>query len=267
MITVRFYNMLREAMSDFKRNGYSQIRLEYWMPKLRELLDYHLDVDPESLVKYLRSLFNVKINDGKILQYHPEVTRFQLTQMRPRLQNELDKRIYAATELIKLNKAQATARTLQRFSGWASSVPDGGSSVLNVTEDAASVYKDIATIRYEKNRLEIDQGHKFIAALNQVIAVDGGAIAAIWHSHYRQPGYNYRPDHKERDDLMYLIRGSWAQNKGLVKPGAAGYLDQITQPGEEVFCRCFLQYVYSLRKLPSDMLTKKGAAKINERAN
>ncbi|VEB00978.1 Uncharacterised protein [Klebsiella pneumoniae] len=60
------------------------------------------------------------------------------------------------------------------------------------------------------------------------------------------------------DKLIYLIRGNWAQKNGYVKAGPAGYLDEITQPGEEVFCRCYVTYLYNLRSIPEDMLTQKG---------
>ncbi|ECG8055094.1 hypothetical protein FM848_23300, partial [Salmonella enterica] len=36
-----------------------------------------------------------------------------------------------------------------------------------------------------------------------------------------------------------------------------GYLDEITQPGEEVFCRCYLTYIYNVRSLPDEMKTEK----------
>ena len=113
-------------------------------------------------------------------------------------------------------------------------------------------------------RLQIDQGHKFSNTLNDIIAVDGGAIAAKWKSHYRQPGYDYREDHKERDGNYYAIRGSWAMEKGLMNKGE-GYTDDMTMPGEEIFCRCGYTYIYSLRKIPEEMLTSKGKAHIHAR--
>lgn len=108
----------------------------------------------------------------------------------------------------------------------------------------------------------IDQGHKFVSALNDLVATDGGAIAARWSSNWRQPGYHYRKDHKERDGEIYLIRGSWAQAKGLVKPGKAGYVDQTTRPGEEVYCRCDYVYLYNVSDLPAEMLTEKGKSEL-----
>ena len=120
------------------------------------------------------------------------------------------------------------------------------------------IKRGIAGLPFIERRVIIDQGHKLASSINAVVAEEGGAIAGIWHSHYRQPNYNYREDHKERDDLVYLMRSSWARDEGLVKAGPAGYADDITQPGEEINCRCFWEYIYNLRDLPSDMLTAKG---------
>jgi hypothetical protein len=54
------------------------------------------------------------------------------------------------------------------------------------------------------------------------------------------------------------VRGCWAVEKGLIKPGPAGYTDEITRPAEEPFCGCYYRYLYNLRDLPANMLTEKG---------
>ena len=94
-----------------------------------------------------------------------------------------------------------------------------------------------------------------------MVASEGGAIALIWRSHWRQAGYDYREDHKDRDSQVYAIRGSgnWALQQGLMRPGPPGYYEDITAVGEEIFCRCWAEYIYRLGSLPDDMLTKKGA--------
>jgi hypothetical protein len=57
---------------------------------------------------------------------------------------------------------------------------------------------------------------------------------------------------------VYAIRGNWALDKGLMKAGKAGYYDEITKPGEEVYCSCSATYLYAIRELPDDMITNKG---------
>jgi len=113
---------------------------------------------------------------------------------------------------------------------------------------------------YSERFVLIDQGHKLVASINDIIAADGGAIAGQWSSRWRQPGYNYREEHKERDGQFFLIRDSWAHRAGLVKKGKAGYVDESTAPGQEPACRCSYKYVYNIRDLPDDMLTAKGKA-------
>ena len=121
----------------------------------------------------------------------------------------------------------------------------------------------VASTEIIERRVLTDQGHKLNAALSDVLAKNSGAIAATWHSHWRQAGYDYRPDHKDRDGKFYLIRDSWAHKAGLVKAGSAGFFDDITQPGEEVYCRCTAVYVTALRGLPPEMLTEKGKAELD----
>jgi hypothetical protein len=64
-----------------------------------------------------------------------------------------------------------------------------------------------------------------------------------------------------RNDKIYAIRDNWAIEKGLMNKGA-GYTDEMTAPGEEVYCRCNYVYIYGLSKLPEEMLTAKGRAEL-----
>jgi len=51
-----------------------------------------------------------------------------------------------------------------------------------------------------------------------------------------------------------------------MKAGPNGYYDEITQVGEEVYCSCTAEYIFALRKLPVEMLTKAGMYAIPARA-
>jgi hypothetical protein len=260
---VTFYEIITAAIKDFEANGFdSQQRLEYWTAEIRKSCGRAM-ISPEQLQALLnhemQSIYVKQIEKGGALKLHSGVSRFTIDKLKPKLHRELYRRIMASANLIKLNREASIQRTLQRFSGWATSIPAGGSKAVDKPEVKANLRKALAQLPFEERRVIIDQGHKFVAELNNIIATDGGAIAMKWHSHFRQPGYNYRPDHKERDSLIYLIRDSWAREQGLVKPGkAAGYSDQITKPAEEPFCRCFATYIYNPASLPDDMLTVKG---------
>jgi hypothetical protein len=174
-----------------------------------------------------------------------------------KMRNELDRRIAASADLIKIRREESLAATMRRWRGWASSVPPGGTPTPPSNETNL-LLKDFRKVRFETNRLNIDQGHKLNSSLNATLAESTGAIAGLWHSNWKQLNYNYRPDHKDRDLKLYTIRGNWAMVQGLMKAGPDGYADEITQPAEEVYCRCWYQYIYNLDRLPEAMLTEKG---------
>ncbi|EPJ3296507.1 hypothetical protein VNI85_22240 [Klebsiella variicola] len=263
-----FTRTVREAVKFFLRNGYtSRQELEQWQAIIRQAAESETDDDYMSMVSdRLRKTYDLQVSKAGALERHKGLSRFTLNYMEPKLRRELDRRILASADLIKLNRTAAINKTVQRFSGWATSIPvqdyvGGGlspSSRSGVNYNCDHIQKSAQQVDYEARRVMIDQSHKLIANIDNIIATSNNAIAAEWHSHWRQAGYDYREDHKERDKLVYLIRGNWAQKNGYVKAGPAGYLDEITQPGEEVFCRCYVTYLYNLRSIPEDMLTQKG---------
>jgi hypothetical protein len=257
-----FYRVIAAAIADMAQHGYdSEDRVAMWAKRIRAASIAALRPESElrgMLERQFGKIYNNLVNRGQLLKLHPGITRFTLEWIKPKLHVELERRMMASANLIKLNRVAMIEKTQQRFRGWATSIPPGGSRAVAKRETAVDIKKAMGQLPFEERRVIIDQGHKFTATLSNIVAVDSGAIAAIWHSHYRQPGYNYREDHKERDDKIYLIRGSWAQEKGFVKPGIVGYLDGITQPGEEVFCRCTVTYIYAIRDLPATMVTKRG---------
>jgi hypothetical protein len=134
----------------------------------------------------------------------------------------------------------------------------GGAAEVDRRKLKAEIARPMRQLPFIERRVLIDQGHKLNASISAVIASDNGAIAAKWFSHWRQANYDYREDHRDRDNHVYLVRNSWAHKAGLVKVGADGYSDDMTQPAEEPFCRCKWVYIYNLRFLPDEMLTAKG---------
>lgn len=236
-----FQEVLSAAITDLIENGFdSAERVERWTRLLREAAERSL-IRPESLEQQLRdglaAVYRKMVDRDGILQFNPGVERFTLERIKPALRTELDRRIMASANLIKLNRAQAIDKTLQRFQGWATSIPAGGTDVAKRRETKENVRKSLAQLPFEERRVLIDQGHKLTSAINDIVATSGGAIAGEWRSHWRQPGYNYREDHKDRDRRYFLIRDSWAHAAGLVKPAkGVGFTDDVTKPGEEVFC-------------------------------
>ena len=263
-----FFDVLTAATAYFAEHGYDDAtQLEAWVRLIREAALRSMTppyVLERALKDTLGSVYRAQIERGGILRFHPGVARFTLAQVAPRLRAELDRRILASAALIKLNRERMVADTIQRFSGWATSIPAGGTEIAKRREIKEQIRKPLASLSFKERRCITDQSHKFVASLNNILATDGGAIALIWHSHWRESGYQFRPQHKARDGKVYLLPNSWAREAGLVKPGEAGDYDQITAVGEEVSCRCFAQFLYSLRSVePYGLLTEKGKAELD----
>jgi hypothetical protein len=269
-----FQAVVREAVRYFTQHGYTSERaLDLWAGRIAESAQGALVRPEEASAQIARHLSAVygrvmrklpkhmqKLQSHTAVRMGPEMffrRIASLPELAHKMRNELDRRIAASADLIKIRREESLAATMRRFRGWASSIPPGGTPapVRNETE---LIFKAFRQVRFETNRLNVDQGHKLNSSLNATLAEGTGAIAAMWHSNWRQVNYKYRPDHKDRDQQIYTLRGNWAQERGLMKPGPAGYTDEITQPAEEVYCRCWYVYIYNLNRLPPVMLTEKG---------
>lgn len=262
-----FYTILTEAIADLDANGFDSVeRIKFWSDQLRgaaekTLTPIHL-LD-QFLREGLAAIYRRMVERGEIAKFHPGIGRFMIEKVRPQLRAELDRRIIASANLIKLNRVDAIEKTLRRFAGWATSIPKGGSNATDKVETKTAIKKSLAQLPFIERRVLIDQGHKLRASLSEILAKDGNAIAVIWHSHYREANYDYRKDHKERDGKVYTLRNNWALERGFMKAGPDGYYDDITSVGEEVYCRCYAQYIYALRDLPENMMTAKGRAELD----
>lgn len=258
-----FHSVLTDAINDLMEHGFDSIqRVELWVQKLESAARFSLV--PEAMLQrsvrdVLQRTYERTVQGERLYQRFPSVGRFTLEQVKPKLRAELDRRILASSSLIKLNREQSIQRTLQRFQGWATSIPIGGTDVAKRSEVKETVKRGIAGLPFEERRVIYDQGHKLVSAINEIVATDGGAIAGRWH-HVSEgpPSYDSRPDHVKRDGKVYLIRNSWAHKDGLVKPSAVGYMDEITAAGQEIGCSCSVTYIFHLRDLPPEMLTKNG---------
>ncbi len=258
-----FYETIDAAIADITQHGFDSIeRIADWMTKIRTAAAQTLTppaVLQNMLAETLRTIYQKLIDRRGIAKYHPGVGRFTIERLRPQLRAELERRIMASANLIRLNRDAAIEKTLQRFSGWATSVPAGGSKIVERGPVKENIRKALASLPFEERRVLIDQGHKFTADLSNVIAMSEGAIAAVWHHHH----VTYpRPEHLDRDGQVFLIRDSWAHQKGLVKAVSGRYVDTIERPGELPLCRCDYEYRYDLRDLPAEMLTAKGRAEL-----
>lgn len=262
-----YRRVVDEAVNDLAEHGFdSAERLAYWEERIRRAAEAAMGPSAkmeEQLRELLTATYRKMIERGKIADFHPGIARWTIERVKPELRDELTKRIMASANLIRLKRKQRIEETIARFSGWATSLPKGGSAEPDKAEEKARVKKPIASLPFEERRVLTDQGHKLTSSFNAVVAKGGGAIAGVWRSHWRQPNYDYRPDHKDRDEKVYTLKDSWAIAQGLIRKGPNGHTDEITEPGEEPFCRCFYRYVYTLgqlQRIAPELITKKGEA-------
>lgn len=270
MATETFFSTVTSAIQHFQRFGFtSQSQLDEWVAKLRRSALLQLKTPEQTereITAALRSRYTSLVTKGGLIRSMPAVSAYTLDKVKPKLRAELDRRIQVSASLIKLNRQAAIDDTMRRFQGWATSIPAGGSKVVDVMDEKTNVRRALTNLSFIERRVVIDQTHKLVDAITDVVAVDGGAIAARWHSPWRRQGYNFRKDHKNRDEKVFAIRGCWALEQGLMKAGPNGYTDEIERPGELVFCACTYEYVFYLPSLPPDMLTKKGMYTLPNRA-
>lgn len=262
MASQSFYQVVSEAIRHFEQNGFTSAEeLAIWTERIRKAAIDSLTPESvlnDTLTRTLGGIYKRLVDDGQLLKANPGIPKYTIERLKPKLRTELDRRMMVSRSLIKLNREETVEKTIRRFAGWASSVPAGGSRVVDVKDTKDNIRKALTSMSFVERRCVIDQSHKFVSSLNEIVAVDGGAIAVRWNSMWKRPGYQFRIEHKERDQLVYLLRNSWAKEKGLVKPGPAGYYDDVTKFGEEVSCSCFGTYIYNLRDLDESMLTQRG---------
>jgi hypothetical protein len=151
--------------------------------------------------------------------------------------------------------------------GFIRDVPAGG------TKESATRRKITAIKQAFRDLLNWDRlfstvkNNSFPASLRRTFDLEGNPIAAIWRYSVLDEQGEFRNaySHKDRTDRVYAVRGNWAIEKGLMKAGPDGFIDETIQPGEEFDCMCSFQWVYNLRALPDDMRTTKGNGEL-ERA-
>lgn len=268
MTSRSFDECLRAAIADLVEHGFdSQERVDFWVNELRIAAERFVAKGlrrDETLIRAFEAIYARMVTRGGMLRYHPGVSKLTLQHVAPYMRAELERRIMMSADLIKLNREEAVEKTISRFSGWCSSIPAGGTRATDKRETKTDVGKALRQLSYRERFVANDQGHKFAAALNQTLADQNGAIALRWDSRWRALNYDYREEHKERDGKIYLLRNSWAYRDGLVKAGEAGFYDEVTAVGQEPNCRCSAVFLYSLSRLPDDMLTDKGRRKLEE---
>lgn len=253
------YRLISEAIDYFINNGFTEAYiLDMWSDRIRSAFISEFSFN-HYVNKFLDKKYKQAVDNAGILKYqeNPGITSFSLERIKPAFRKELDRRIVASANLVRLAREETIALILRRFEGFVSSIPVDGIPKVGIRAIKQNIYEPLKADSYAQRRVAIDQGHKLIANINDIVAMQYGAIAVRWHSKWMTPGYNYRLIHKHRHDRIYIIKGSYADNEGLLKP-VDGYYEDFERPGQWPFCSCTGHFIYFIRQVPDEYLTKKG---------
>lgn len=254
----QFRSLLDRAVDEFREHGFRDMALvTVWLLLLSRQAKESFEPAKKTqdrIKKSLKQRFDSELKKIK------NVPATKLDLVRPDLNSELNRRIKATEDIITANRETTVDTILRRFQGWATSVPDGGTDAGKLRETVNEIGKPLTKITGDERRVVLDQSNKLAENVKHIVAERSGAIAGLWHSNFREPGYNYREPHKRLDvsGKIFTLGGNWAEEEGLMKPGAAGYMEDIELPGQLPNCKCSYIYLYSLAELPHNMLTKKG---------
>lgn len=143
-------------------------------------------------------------------------------------------------------------------------VPMGGTKAKDTKSRITEIKKELRPLAKWDRLFYVHKASSFPAEVQFLFSLEGNPIAAIWHYNAgdEQTDYPKIYDHKHRDGLVYAVRGNWAIAKGLTNAGLNGYLDEISRPSQEVGCMCHLQWLYSISRLPTNMVTEKGFSEL-----
>ena len=143
-------------------------------------------------------------------------------------------------------------------------VPMGGTKDKDIKSRITEIKNELRPLAKWDRLFYVHKAMSFPAEVEFLFSLEGKPIAAIWHYNPidEQTDYPKTYDHKHRDGLVYAVRGNWAIAKGLMNAGPNGYLDEISRSSQEIGCMCHLQWLYSISRLPTNMMTEKGLAEL-----
>ena len=255
-MAARLFTILREFRQTFSGDP-DMDELVRWLEKLRLALGQEMPSNTDILhlvQRYMRGKYRQITKTIRQRHKGIEVARFGPEMIEAQFRPYLAERINASVQLIKLNREEEIAKQLRRFAGWATGAAESKRGKDDFAELEKGTRKALSSQTYVRRRVCIDQGHKLLAAIDDTIALQYGAIAKEWRHIIPHAGYDSRKEHLERNHKVYAVKGSPELKEKHMKVGAAGYVEDLPdQPGELPYCSCFYRNIYDVDDLPADM--------------
>ena len=252
-----FFQVLTLAIADMVSHGFdSASRVEHWIFEIKKSLKTQV-LPPRDLEQMVyRALTNtfertLRTHRGR----HALTNKVIVSQMTPQLRTEMNKRMMATMQLLQASRDETLAKVVRNFTGWATSIPEGGTAQAKQREEKARIRRILTRIPNQEKRIILDQSYKLKTAMDDLIAKESGAIAAKWYDRGEHDiTYDARKLHLDRSGTIFTIRNSWAHQQGLIK-APNGYTDDFEMVGEFPFCKCHYEYFYRIEDLPKQFLT------------
>ena len=249
---------LRELLARFQEQFTGQVDIDMvraWLPQLRMALHGVFPSDAkisDEVGKLLTAKFKRGLK-GINRRHKLPVGRLGPEFIEAKYRPLLADRIRASAELIKLNRDQEIERQLRRFVGWSTgSLPSQDKRAKDNLY--GGVVKRLQDESFERRRVCIDQGAKLLAAVDDVIAIQHGAIAKKWRHVIPHAGYQSREEHLELDGQVFAVKDNPMLRAGRMKKAGRPYAEDVSpQPAQEPYCQCWWSAIYDLEDLPGDM--------------
>ena len=260
--------LLKQAVTDIFRHGTGNLKT--WQSRIVSFMS-SIELTPtqarEHAEKVLFSEFEQRFKEKSVIRRQKGIELYTFEQLKPKLQNQLSDRVRGFTELIVVGGETNIQRQKQRLSGWGVNLIQPNGAVLK--KDVEAVVDAIQPTERERYHIRFqdnDQTHKLIAALDKLIADDGGALAVTWNQHWtlnpRNKGTSPKTNHKQFDGKTFILKDCWAVKDELIKAGELKYYENLGDViGENYNCTCSGTYLYSINELYQirpDCFTEKG---------
>lgn len=241
-----------------------------------EIRSFVANLEPDLRREYKKAYY--KYINGGYKQHFPGVKAYRLEDMKPAYRKEVQNSVDNSLALIKTQNQEFMRKMQDRFRNWATIPtpemrgPQATTTYLRLEIMKAPEVREEMTAH--QHFIIEDQTRKLIANMNEITASESGAIAFIWHNRRDKkvtgaPGGLNKPtekhgDHWEREGKLYLVKGSWALKRGLLKKTPDVWYDTDIpdgKPGMPVGCRCYSSWITDIESIPEayrDLLTEKG---------
>lgn len=272
LILKKTLDWIQERIDKGILNSTSGDLLEEGQGMLRNEISKHFKTirNPKGIYNFVNKGYSSFLKNAQ--SNHKGITKTSLNDLKPKFREELDNRVKISFNLMKNQEEELKQKIASRFINWVSidskevrGNTTSKQSLLNFLDFA----KENGIAEDHAKFILQDQTRKMIASLDDLVAKENNAIGGIWHNRqdrrvvgnpsgiYPHAESKAHGNHWEREGKFYIFKDSWAYQKGYVKGELYDNLED-GGVGVAIGCRCRLEFIYDLRDVPYENLTKKG---------